>query len=67
MSKNLNLKIKNINVNPSRIGIIKILKSMGGNIKFSNKKIYNGENIADLKITSSRKESSSRDRKGISD
>ena len=38
LSKNLNLKIKNINVNPSRIGIIKILKSMGGNIKFSNKK-----------------------------
>ncbi len=54
LSKNLNLKIKNINVNPSRIGIIKILNSMGGKIKFSNKKIYNGENIADLKITSSK-------------
>ncbi len=54
LSKNLKLKIRNINVNPSRIGVIKILNLMGAKIKLINKKTYNGENIADLKIISAK-------------
>ena len=52
LSKNSKLIIKNVNVNPSRIGIYKILKRMGINIKFKNKKIYKGEEMADLEIKS---------------
>ena len=54
LSNSSELVIKNVNVNPSRIGIITILKKMGVNIGFKNKKIYKGEKIADIKIKSSR-------------
>ena len=53
LSKNSQLLIKNVNVNPSRIGIIKILKKMGINILFKNKKIYKNEQIADIFVKSS--------------
>jgi len=48
LSKKSKLKIKNININPTRTGILKILKMMGINVKLENKKIYKGEMIADL-------------------
>tara|TARA_X000000368_G_scaffold220019_1_gene173612 strand:- start:1267 stop:1821 length:555 start_codon:yes stop_codon:yes gene_type:complete len=44
--------IKNININPSRIGIIKILNMMGADIKFFNVKEYKGEKIGDIYIKS---------------
>ena len=46
------LKIKNVNVNPSRIGIITILKKMGIKIIFKNIKIYKGERVADIFVKS---------------
>ncbi len=49
---NSKLIIKNVNVNPSRTGIINILKKMGVKIFFNNKKTYKGEKIADIKIES---------------
>ncbi len=55
LSSNSKLKIKNVNINPSRIGIITILKKMGANIKFENKKNYKGEKIANILIKSSPK------------
>ena len=54
LSKNSKIKIKNVNVNPTRIGVIKILKKMGVKIKFENKKVYNGEKIADLYVESTK-------------
>ena len=54
LSKNSKLKIKNVNVNPSRIGIIKILKLMGVKINFKNTRNYKGEKIADLLIESTK-------------
>ena len=54
LSENSKLKIKNVNINPSRIGIISILKKMGANIKFENKKNYKGEKIADIIIKGSK-------------
>ena len=48
LSKNSKLLIKNINVNKSRTGIIDILKKMNGKIKIKNKKIYKGEESADI-------------------
>ena len=46
------LIIKNINVNPTRIGLITILKKMGVRISMINKKIYKGESIADIFVKS---------------
>ncbi len=54
LSKKSELVIKNVNINPSRIGIIIILKKMGVKIYYQNKRIYKGEEIADIKIKSSR-------------
>ena len=50
LSENSKLVIKNVNINPSRIGIISILKKMGVKIAFQNKKIYKGEKVADIKV-----------------
>ena len=44
-----------MNINPSRVGIITILKRMGVNIKFKNKKNYKGELIADILVSSAKK------------
>ena len=47
------LLIKNVNINPSRVGVIIILKKMGAKILLKNQKIYRGEKIADILIRSS--------------
>ena len=50
LSPKSELIIKNVNVNPSRIGILNILKKMGVKITFKNQKNYKGEKIADIKV-----------------
>ena len=55
LSKNSKLKIKNVNINPSRIGILHILKLMGIKIQKINLRDYKGETIADLIIKSTKK------------
>ena len=52
LSKESKLLIKNVNINPSRIGVVKILKKMGASILIKNKKIYKGEEISDIEIKS---------------
>ena len=52
LSDNSELIIKNVNINPSRTGIITILKKMGISIILKNQKIYKGEKTADIKIKS---------------
>ena len=52
LSTDSELTIKDININPTRIGIIKILKKMNSNIKIINTKEYKGEKIGDIKIKS---------------
>lgn len=52
LSENSKIVVKNVNINPSRIGIITILKKMGVKIIFKNKKIYKGEQNADIEVTS---------------
>jgi 3-phosphoshikimate 1-carboxyvinyltransferase len=54
LSKNSFLKIKKVNVNPTRTGLIKILNTMGAKIKMINKKIYKGEQIADIVVKSAK-------------
>ena len=50
LSKNSNLLIKNVNINPTRTGIISILNMMGAKLKFKNIKNYQGEKIADISV-----------------
>ena len=54
LSKNSRLKIRNVNINPSRIGILHILNIMGVKIRKINTRKYKGEKIADLIIKSAK-------------
>jgi len=54
LSKNSEIKIKNININKSRTGIIEILQKMNAKVKLKNKKIYNEEKVSDIVIKSSK-------------
>ena len=53
LTNNSRLLIKNVNINPSRIGIITILKKMGAKIFLKNKRKYKGEKISNILIQSS--------------
>ena len=53
LANNSKLLIKNVNINPSRTGVIKILKKMGAKIFFKNIKSYKGEKISDILVKSS--------------
>ena len=55
LSENSSLIINNVNINKTRIGLIKILKLMGIKINFKNKKNYKGELVADIKVYSCKK------------
>ncbi len=55
LSEKSRLTIKNVNINPTRIGIVTILKKMGAQIYFKNQKNYNGEKIADILVKSTDK------------
>jgi len=52
LSQNSSLIIKNVNINKTRIGIIKILNKMNANIRFKNKKKYKGEFLGDISVKS---------------
>tara|TARA_B100000900_G_scaffold141805_1_gene120154 strand:+ start:468 stop:1793 length:1326 start_codon:yes stop_codon:yes gene_type:complete len=55
LSKNSKLRIKDVNINPSRMGVFYILKLMGIKISKVNIRSYKGEKIADLVIKSTNK------------
>ena len=46
--------VRNVGVNPTRTGIIDVLKAMGANMKFENERIVSGEPVADITVASSR-------------
>ena len=54
LTNNSKLLIKNVNINPSRIGVITILKKMGAKISLKNKRNYRGEKISDILTQSSK-------------
>ncbi len=53
LKNNSILKIKNVGLNPSRIGFYNLLKKSGAKIAFTNKKKVNNEIIGDINIKSS--------------
>tara|TARA_B100001063_G_C16770004_1_gene561019 strand:+ start:2098 stop:3423 length:1326 start_codon:yes stop_codon:yes gene_type:complete len=52
LSSKSKINIRNVNINPSRSGVIKILKKMGVKILIKNLRIYKGEKIANIHVTS---------------
>ena len=45
-----NLTLQHVGVNPTRIGIINLLRDMGANIESSNERLVGGEPVADLRV-----------------
>ncbi len=52
LSKRSKIRIKNVNINESRVGIIKILNQMGAKILLKNRRRYKGETIANIIVES---------------
>jgi len=53
ITKNSNLIIKKVGINPTRTAIIDVLIKMGAKISISNKTIINNEPVADISVFSS--------------
>ncbi len=47
------LLIKNVNVNPTRDGILRVAEAMGGNIEYLNQRNVSGEEVCDLLVSHS--------------
>jgi len=54
LNKKSKIKIKNVNLNNTRIGFIKILKKMNAKIKIINQKKISGEKTGDIIVASSK-------------
>ena len=54
LKKNSSLKIKNVGLNPTRIGFYEILKKNGAKIKFKNIKKIDNEIVGDIFVKSSK-------------
>ena len=54
LAKNSKLLIKDVNINPSRIGVITILRKMGSKISLKNQRSYRGERVSNILIESSK-------------
>ncbi|MEK7322901.1 MAG: 3-phosphoshikimate 1-carboxyvinyltransferase [Pseudomonadota bacterium] len=48
------LTLEHVGVNPTRIGVVNILKAMGADITLSNERLVGGEPVADIRVRASR-------------
>ncbi|MDB0022164.1 3-phosphoshikimate 1-carboxyvinyltransferase [Candidatus Pseudothioglobus singularis] len=53
ISDDADIVLEAVNINPTRTGVIDILKLMGGNLELSNERLDAGELIADIRVRSS--------------
>ena len=53
IAENSNLLLKNVGVNPTRTGVIDILRLMGGDVTLENERTFGGEPVADIRVKSS--------------
>lgn len=53
ISSHGDVTIKNVNINPTRAGIIEVVRAMGGKIELSNVRTVCGEDIADIHVETS--------------
>jgi 3-phosphoshikimate 1-carboxyvinyltransferase len=54
IAENADLTIRHVGMNPTRIGVINILREMGANIEVSNETEVGGEPVADLRVRSAK-------------
>ena len=52
INENSKITLKNININPTRNGILIALKKMGANINYKNKRKINSEEVCDIDVQS---------------
>ena len=50
---NSQIKIKNVGLNPTRIGILEVLSKMGADLKIENEKEISGEKVGDITVLTS--------------
>ena len=53
INKNSHVVMRNININPTRNGILIALEKMGANINYLNKRFLNNEEVCDIDVKSS--------------
>ncbi|MBI3753669.1 MAG: 3-phosphoshikimate 1-carboxyvinyltransferase [Deltaproteobacteria bacterium] len=54
ITKDSELLIKNVGINPTRTGVVDILKAMGGDLKIVNQREISGEPVGDILVKSSK-------------
>ncbi len=53
INKNSHVILKNININPTRNGILIALEKMGAKLTYLNKRFFNNEEVCDIEVKSS--------------
>lgn len=53
IAKDSDLLLEHVGMNPTRIGVLNILKAMGARIDIENERVVGGEPVADLRVRSS--------------
>lgn len=53
ITKHSCINIFNVGINPTRTGVIDVLRAMGAVIKVKNERVWNGEQVADISVYSS--------------
>ena len=53
LSENADVLIRNVGVNPTRTGVIDILRAMGGDISMENPRLLGAEPVADIRVRAS--------------
>ncbi len=51
--QNADLLIRNVNTNPTRAGILKVVQQMGGNMTLENRRLVSGEEVCDIHVCTS--------------
>jgi 3-phosphoshikimate 1-carboxyvinyltransferase len=54
IAPNSDLTLKHVGINPTRTGVIDVLKLMGANIELSNQRDVGGEPVADIRVRSAK-------------
>jgi len=50
ISEGSDITLKHVGINPTRIGVVNILRMMGANISLSNETVTGGEPVADIRV-----------------
>ena len=54
ITENADVTLEAVGINPTRTGVVEILKQMGADISVENERIAGGEPIADIRIRGTR-------------